>query len=81
VAFIGMAGLADPAAMQDFVDEFGIDFPQAVSVDGRLWAEFGVAGQPAWVFVDASGRTELYPYELSRAELEQILDSLVADKG
>jgi hypothetical protein len=78
VEFIGMAGLADPAAMQDFVDEFGIDFPQAVSVDGRLWAEFGVAGQPAWVFVDDSGAAKLYPYELARSELERILDQLIA---
>jgi hypothetical protein len=81
MAFIGMAGLADPAAMQGFVDEFDLDFPQAVSVDGRLWAEFGVAGQPAWIFVDDSGKTELFPYELSREELEHALDQLIADGG
>jgi len=73
-----MAGLGDPAAMQDFVDEFGFDFPQAVSVDGRLWAEFGVAGQPAWVFVDDAGAAKLYPFELARSELEKILDRLIA---
>jgi hypothetical protein len=74
-----MAGLGDPASMRGFVDNFGLGFPQAVSVDGRLWAEFGVAGQPAWVFVDDSGATDLYPYELSRDELEEILDRLVAN--
>lgn len=73
-----MAGLAAPGAMRGFVAEFGLDFPQAVSVDGRLWAEFGVTGQPAWVFVDDSGRTDLYPYDLPRAELERILEHLVA---
>ncbi len=79
MAFVGMPGLADPAAMQDFVDEFGLEFPQAVSVDGRLWAEFGVGGQPAWVFIDDSGQTDLYPYELPRAEVERILDALIAE--
>ena len=39
---IGMAGLADPGAMQGFVDTFGIDFPNTVSEDGRLWATDGV---------------------------------------
>ena len=73
-----MAGLADPAAMRGFVDAFDIDFPQTVSVDGRLWAEFGVAGQPAWVFIDDSGQTDLYPYELSRREIELILEGLIA---
>jgi len=73
-----MPGLADPAAMQEFVDAFGLEFPQAVSVDGRLWAEFGVAGQPAWVFIDDSGQVDLYPYELPRAEVETILDALIA---
>lgn len=73
-----MAGLAAPDAMQGFVDAFDLGFPQTVSVDGRFWAEFGVAGQPAWVFVDDSGRTDLYLQELSRDQLEQILDSLVS---
>ena len=73
-----MAGLGDPAAMEGFVEHFRIEFPQAVSVDGRLWAEFGVFGQPAWVFVDDSGQIDLYPYELPRDELEQILDELIA---
>jgi hypothetical protein len=80
VEFVGVPGLADPAAMQGFVDHFGIEFPQAVSVDGRLWARFGVLGQPAWVFVDGeAGRIDLYPYELSRDELERILDELIAN--
>ena len=41
--------------MQAFVDEYGLAFPQAVTEDGSLWARFGVAYQPAWVFVDDSG--------------------------
>lgn len=64
--------------MQAFVDEFGLGFPQAVTEDGSLWARFGVAYQPAWVFVEDSGETTLVPYELPEAELERVLDELIA---
>jgi hypothetical protein len=65
-------------AMQAFVDRFGLGFPQAVTEDGSLWANFGVAYQPAWVFVDDGGETNLVPYELPRDELERTLDALIA---
>jgi hypothetical protein len=64
--------------MQAFVDEFGLGFQQAVTEDGSLWARFGVAYQPAWVFVDDSGETTVVPYELGRADLEATLDDLIA---
>lgn len=64
--------------MQGFVDEYGLDFPQAVTEDGSLWANFGVAYQPAWVFVDDGGESELVPTEPPPDELEGILDELIA---
>jgi len=64
--------------MQAFVDEFGLGFPQAVTEDGALWAGFGVAYQPAWVFVDDSGESTLVPTEPPKADLERTLDELIA---
>jgi len=78
VAFIGVAGNDSTANMQAFVDEFRLGFPQAVTEDGSLWASFGVAYQPAWVFVDDSGETTVVPYELESADLERTLDELIA---
>ena len=78
MAFVGVPGNDSADAMQAFVDEFGLGFPQAVTEDGSLWARFGVAYQPAWVFVDDSGETTLVPYELPGAELERVLDDLIA---
>lgn len=72
-----MPGNDSTQNMQAFVDRFGLRFPQAVTEDGSLWAEFGVAYQPAWVFVDDSGETTLVPYELPRDELERTLDELI----
>jgi hypothetical protein len=78
VAFVGVPGNDSSGNMQAFVDEFGLGFPQAVTEDGSLWASFGVAYQPAWVFVDDSGETTLVPTELPRDELERTLDGLIA---
>lgn len=64
-------------AMQAFIDDYGLDFPQAVTEDGSLWSHFGVAYQPAWVFIDDAGTSTVVPYELPRGELIQTLDQLV----
>lgn len=76
--FIGVPGNDSTENMRSFVDEFGLGFPQAVTEDGSLWARFGVAYQPAWVFVDDSGETTVVPYELEKADLERTLDELIA---
>lgn len=73
-----MPGNDSTANMQAFVDEYGLGFQQAVTEDGSLWTHFGVAYQPAWVFVDDSGETTVVPYELEKADLERTLDELVA---
>ena len=78
MAFIGVPGNDSTENMQSFVDEYGLGFPQAVTEDGSLWARFGVAYQPAWVFVDDSGETTVVPYELEKADLERTLDELIA---
>ena len=76
--FIGVPGNDSAENMQAFVDEYGLGFQQAVTEDGSLWARFGVAYQPAWVFVDDSGETTVVPYELEQADLERTLDELIA---
>jgi len=78
VEFIGVPGNDSTENMQAFVDEYGLGFQQAVTEDGSLWARFGVAYQPAWVFVDDSGETTVVPYELEQADLERTLDELIA---
>ncbi|HVF08662.1 MAG TPA: hypothetical protein VNC60_08805 [Actinomycetota bacterium] len=73
-----MPGNDSAENMQAFVDEYGLGFQQAVTESGSLWAHFGVAYQPAWVFVDDSGETTVVPYELGRDDLEATLDELIA---
>jgi hypothetical protein len=77
LAIVGMAGLDSPEAMQDFVDEFAITFPQAVSEDGALWPRFDIAIQGAWFFLNDDGRGETIPFDLSGDQLADALDQLL----
>jgi hypothetical protein len=79
VSFVGVPGNASAEDMQGFVDTYGLEFQQAVTEDGSLWSHFGVAYQPAWVFVDGSGETTVVPSEIPREELERTLDQLIAN--
>lgn len=73
-----MAGLADQGAMQGFVDNFELSFPQVVSEDGRLWARFSIPVQGAWFFLNDDGRGEPVPYDLTGEELADALDQLLS---
>ena len=73
-----MPGRDSNEAMQGFVDAYGVDFPQAVTEDGSLWAQMGVAFQPAWVFVNDDGTTQVIQGPLAEPDLERILDQLAA---
>jgi hypothetical protein len=74
-----MAGLDSPEAMQAFVDEFGLTFPQAVDEDGSTWARFSIALQGAWYFLNDDGTGEVVPYDLTGEQLAEALDRLLAD--
>jgi hypothetical protein len=64
--------------MRGFVETYALGFPQAVTEDGSLWNHFGVAYQPAWVFIDDDGSSTLVPNELTPDELSRTLDDLLA---
>jgi hypothetical protein len=78
IEFLGMAGRDSTEAMQGFVDEYALSFPQAVSEDGSLWARFGVPYQPAWVFVNDDGRESVVQGALPEDELRRVLDELAS---
>jgi hypothetical protein len=73
-----MAGLDTPEAMQGFVDGFGLTFPQVVDEDGSSWANFSIALQGAWFFLDDDGRGQPVPYDLTGEQLTDALDQLLA---
>ncbi|MBA2640150.1 MAG: redoxin domain-containing protein [Nocardioidaceae bacterium] len=59
VNFVGVAGLSsDVAAMEGFVDQHGLEFPQLADSDGSVYTRFGVTQQDTYVFVSAEGEVE-----------------------
>lgn len=74
---IGVPGRDTTDAMQRFVDEYGLaGMPQAIDLDGSLWARFGVSYQPAWVLIDDDGTTTVHPGALAGPDLDAALEEL-----
>lgn len=73
-----MAGRGEVDAIDGFIDEFGVGgFPHVIDTSGTLWASFGVTSQPAWIFIDADGGTELHLGGLGEAGLTERIEALI----
>lgn len=77
-----MAGRDTPEQIADFVERHDLGHVRhAIDVDGRLWAPFGIVGQPAWVFVDgATGESRVTFGALSTGQLTARLEELDASR-
>jgi len=65
--------------MREFVSDYGVGaFPHIVDTDGSLWQRFGVTQQPAYAFIDNSGRIDVVRGELGAAGLTARVNALVA---
>jgi len=74
-----MAGRDGTGPMRDFVARHTLGFiPHAVDEDGSLWADFGVRAQPAWVFIDTTGKATIAFGPQSVEELRKRLDAIAA---
>lgn len=77
VTFVGVAGLGELPAMQEFVDDYGVDgFTHLADLNGSLWKRFGVVRQPATAFIDDSGSIEVVRGELGERGLAKQLARL-----
>ncbi len=77
VTFVGVAGLADVAAMKEFVDKYPVDtFTELADTDGEIWMKFGVTKQPAYAFVEADSTVDVVRGEMSESELTQRVKAL-----
>ncbi|MDS1270164.1 redoxin domain-containing protein [Lipingzhangella sp. LS1_29] len=71
VAFLGVPGQGERAAMEEFVDDTGTDgIRHVVDEDGAIWSGFGVSGQPSFVFLEADGSHETVPGTLSPDDVD-----------
>lgn len=79
VNFVGVAGSGDADSRAAFVTDVGVgNMPHIADVDGDIWVEFGVTYQPAFAFIDDSGRIESFVASFSAEELRAKADELLA---
>jgi hypothetical protein len=73
---IGVAWQGNQTEIDEFVQRHGLTFPNVLDADGSIFAGFGVASQPAWVFQDESGSREVVSGALSPGAVSERLESL-----
>ena len=73
---IGIAWQGNQAEIDEFVERHGLTFSNVLDADGSIFASFGVASQPAWVFQDEHGNREVVAGALDPAEVSTRLDAL-----
>ncbi len=76
MTFVGVAWQGSEAAMQQFIDKYGLTFPQVDDDSAVVFAHFDVPAQPAWVFVDAAGTAGQVLGALEDAQLDEILATI-----
>ena len=62
--------------MNEFVTRHGISFDNISDNDGKIFAQFGVPVQPAWVFINQYGEATTHIGALDEVSLEQELKQL-----
>lgn len=62
--------------MTDFVARHGISFQNINDNDGKIFAQFGVPYQPAWVFITKNGDATIRIGALDEVSLEKELQGL-----
>ena len=71
-----MAWAGSTESMLDFVGRHGLTFPSVNDQAGDVFAAYGVAGQPAWVFLDESGRGTRVFGALSAVQLDEAIAAI-----
>lgn len=63
--------------MNDFIQRHALTFPSVDDGPGDVFASYGVTGQPAWVFVSASGDTIRVSGSLSDDQLDEAIAAIL----
>ena len=76
VTFVGVAWAGSEESMNDFIARHGLTFASVNDSRGEIFASYGVSGQPAWVFVSASGDATRRLGTLSEDQLAVAIDEI-----
>jgi peroxiredoxin len=76
VQIVGVGWQGTQEEIDSFVERHGLTFTNVLDADGSIFASFGVAFQPAWVFQDAQGGRDQASGALGASELEARLQAI-----
>jgi peroxiredoxin len=69
VTFVGVAAQDQVPAMQRFIDKYDVEFTHLADTDASVWRRFGVTVQPAYAFIDSTGRVDVVKKPLTENDL------------
>ncbi len=76
VRIIGVAWNGSEQSMQEFVAKHQLTFGNIKDNDGLVFAQFDVAYQPAWVFIQQDGTSETNLGAMDEVALSKMLNKL-----
>jgi peroxiredoxin len=77
VEIIGVGALGPVVDMETFVDDTNLaDVRHLADEDARVWADFGVAAQPAFAFIGTDGAMEIVQGSLSAEQIVERAQAL-----
>lgn len=79
VDVIGVAWAGTESNYADFVERHGLTFPNISDTEGEVYARFGVPYQPAWVYLDTDGTSQVRRGSMNEVTALAELEALAAD--
>lgn len=77
VNFVGVTWTGNEESYQEFIDRYGLTFPQLEDSPGIVYSRFDIAFQPAMVIVKPDGSIETFAGAIDESLLTQIVSESI----
>ncbi|OHU22598.1 hypothetical protein BKG76_19355 [Mycobacteroides franklinii] len=78
VTFVGISGRGSVGEMEGFISRYNLHFTNLNDADGSLWRQFGVAWQPAYLFINSNGTSDFVNNPTSSMSEQELSDRVKA---
>lgn len=81
VLFVGIAGISEPADVEEYVSDTGVSYPVGTDSDGMRWLRYAVSEPPLVALISKDGRLlRGWPGGISGAELRNQIEQHAVEK-
>jgi len=82
ILFVGIAGMSEPADVEQYVSDNRITYPVGIDSNGRRWLQYAVSEPPLVALISKDGRLlRGWPGGISGTELREQIEQLAVDNG